>query len=76
MDERDYEAMNRELEQLPFISKARVPLPITNQKLWVMAKLIANRQREAKDKPTDKVDWNMLEGMWFDWLEEELFGDF
>lgn len=31
--------------------------------------------RKAKDLSTDKVDWNMLEGEWFDWLEEELFGN-
>lgn len=40
-----------------------------------MAKLITDRQRKAKDEPTDKVDWDMLEEMWFDWLEEELFGN-
>ena len=52
----------------------RRSLPLTNQKLWEMAKLITDRQRKAKDEPTDTVDWNMLEEMWFDWLEEELFG--
>ena len=52
----------------------RRSLPLTNQKLWEMAKLITDRQRKAKDEPTDKVDWNMLEEMWFDWLEDELFG--
>lgn len=50
-------------------------LPLTKQKLWEMAKLITDRQRKAKDLSTDKVDWNMLEGEWFDWLEEELFGN-
>lgn len=50
-------------------------LPLTNQKLWDMAKLITDRQRKAKEEPTDKVDWDMLEEMWFDWLEEELFGN-
>ena len=52
----------------------RQPLPITNQKLWDMAKLITDRQKKAKERKEDIVDWNDLEEMWFDWLEEELFG--
>ena len=40
-----------------------------------MAKLITDRQRKGKELPTDKVDWNMLEEEWFDWLEKELFGN-
>ena len=50
----------------------RHSLPLTNQKLWEMAKLITDRQKKAKEQPTDKVDWNTLEDMWFDWLEEQL----
>jgi len=57
------------------ISAVRRSLPLTNQKLWEMAKLITDRQRKAKELPTDKVDWNMLEEERFDWLEEELFGN-
>jgi hypothetical protein len=57
------------------IGAVRRSLPLTNQKLWEMAKLITDRQRKAKELPTDKVDWNMLEEEWFDWLEEELFGN-
>ena len=57
------------------IGAVRRSLPLTNQKLWEMAQLITDRQKKAKDEPTDKVDWNMLEEMWFDWLEEELFGN-
>ena len=57
------------------IVAVRHSLPLTNQKLWEMAKLITDRQRKAKELPTDKDDWNMLEEMWFDWLEEELFGN-
>lgn len=53
----------------------RRSLPLTNQKLWEMAKLITDKQRKAKELPTDKVDWNMLEEEWFDWLEDELFGN-
>ena len=38
-----------------------------------MAKVITDRQRRAIELSTDsKVDWNMLEGEWFDWLEDEL----
>lgn len=62
---------------IPALNKGAVrrSLPLTNQKLWEMAKLITDRQRKAKELPTDKVDWNMLEGEWFDWLEDELFGN-
>jgi hypothetical protein len=49
--------------------------PLTNQKLWEMAKLITDRQKKAKELPTDKISWTMLEETWFDWLEEELFGE-
>ena len=57
------------------IASVRCSLPLTNQKLWKMAKVIADKQKAAKEQITDKVDWNMLEGEWFDWLEEELFGN-
>ena len=57
------------------IGAVRRSLPLTKKKLWEMAKLITDRQRKAKELPTDKVDWNMLEEDWFDWLEEELFGN-
>ena len=40
-----------------------------------MAKVITDKQKAAKENTTDKVDWNILEEMWFDWLEEELFGN-
>jgi hypothetical protein len=57
------------------IGAVRRSLPLSNQKLWEMAKLITDRQKKAKEQPTAKVDWDMLEEMWFDWLEEELFGN-
>ncbi len=57
------------------MSDTRQPIPMTNQKLWDMAKLITDRLKKAKELPTDKVDWNMLESEWFDWLEEELFNN-
>ena len=57
------------------IPAVRRSLPLTNQKLWEMAKVITDKQKAAKEQPTGKVDWNMLEEMWFDWLEEELFGN-
>lgn len=53
--------------------KARRSLPLTNQKLWEMAKLITDRQRKAKESTSDNIDWNFLEESWFDWLENELF---
>lgn len=56
-------------------TNVRRSLPLTNQKLWEMAKVITDKQKSAKEQSLDKVDWNMLEEMWFDWLEEELFGN-
>ena len=53
---------------------ARCSLLLTNQKLWDMAKTIVDKQKSAKEQSTDNVDWNMLQDLWFDWLEEELFG--
>jgi hypothetical protein len=52
----------------------RCSLPLTNQKLWEMAKLITEKQKKAKENPLDKIDWDSLTEDWFDWLEEELFG--
>lgn len=51
----------------------RTPPPITNQKLWEMAKVITDKQKAAKESPTDKIDFNILEGIWFDWLNEQIF---
>jgi len=56
-------------------NEIRNSLPLTNQKLWQMAKIITDRQQKAKELPTEKIDWNILEGFWFDWLEEELCDD-
>ena len=53
---------------------ARRSLPLTNQKLWEMAKVITAKQKVAKDEHTDMVDWNDLQDEWFLWLEAELFG--
>lgn len=50
-------------------------LILTNQKLWEMAKEITDKLRNAKTMPTDKVDWDLCQELWFDWLEEELFGN-
>ena len=50
-------------------------MPLTNKKLWEMAKLIADRQKNAKELLSNKVDWNMVEESWFYWLEDELFGE-
>ncbi len=57
------------------VGAVRCSLPLTNHKLWEMAKLIVDKQRAAKELSTDKVDWDMIEEDWFDWLEEELFGN-
>jgi len=44
----------------------------TNQKLWDMAKVITEKQKAATEIDLRKVDWNMLEETWFDWLYQEL----
>jgi hypothetical protein len=44
----------------------------TNQKLWDMAKVITKKQKAATEIDLSKVDWNMLEETWFDWLYQEL----
>ena len=64
------ESVKKELLQ----KNARCSLLLTNQKLWDMAKTIVDKQKSAKEQSTDNVDWNMLQDLWFDWLEEELFG--
>ena len=53
--------------------KARVPNPITNEKIWDMAKVIVDKQRSAIELGSKKLDWNSLEEDWFDWIEEILF---
>ena len=53
-------------------NKIRTPNPISNQKIWEMAKVIVDKQKSAKDL-TEKVDWNTLEECWFDWIEDILF---
>jgi len=57
------------------MSKARVPNPITNQKIWDMAKVIVDKQRIAFESDSANLDWNSLEEDWFDWIEEILFED-
>jgi hypothetical protein len=34
----------------------RDSLPLTNQMMWKMAKIITEKQKAAKEKPTDKID--------------------
>ena len=53
-------------------SKALIMKPITNQILWDMSKVITEQQKKASETDTSKVDWNMLEEDWFDYLEETL----
>ncbi len=53
----------------------RTPNPITNQRIWDMAKVIVDKLKRTMDLPKEEynVDWNSLEANWFDWLEEVLF---
>jgi len=57
------------------MSKERISIPLSNQKLWEMSKVIVDRLKTAKELSTNNVDWDILEEMWFEWLEEELFGE-
>ena len=56
-------------------ANVRRSLPLTNQQLWVMAQTITEKHKKATEVDLTKVDWNMLQGEWFDWLEECLFGN-
>lgn len=55
--------------------EGRRSLPITNEKLLNMARLITDRQKMATVFSADKIDWVLLEEEWFIWLKEELFGE-
>lgn len=46
---------------------------MNNQKLWEMAKVITEKQKATLTVISPKnIDWNELEGDWFNWLEENL----
>ena len=50
--------------------------PVDNAKLWELSKVIIDALKNAKKIPEDKVlDWDELEGEWFDWLREELIDE-
>jgi hypothetical protein len=58
---------------IPKEDKVEITKPkYTNQKLWDMAKVITKKQKAATEIDLSKVDWNMLEETWFDWLYQEL----
>lgn len=51
--------------------------PLNRSKLWKMAQRITYLQQKASQMTDDdkkKIDWNLMEEEWFDWLEEELTG--
>jgi len=70
----EHKKLNTEETANSDLGAVRHSLPLTNQKLWEMAKVIVDRQKKAKELKSD-VDWDGLEEDWFDWLEEELFGN-
>jgi hypothetical protein len=45
---------------------------ITKQKLWDMAKVIVEKQKDATIIDIKQIDTDLLEELWFDWLEENL----
>ncbi len=49
------------------IGSVRHSLPLTNQKLWEMSKVIVDKQKKVKDLKSD-VDWESLTEDWFNWL--------
>jgi hypothetical protein len=63
--------------ELPQCDKTDVrhSLPLTNQQLWDMAKVIVEKQKIANDSPKIKIDWEDLEEDWFHWLEDSLFSN-
>jgi hypothetical protein len=48
---------------------------ITKQKLWDMAKVIVEKQKAATTVDINMTDTDLLEELWFDWLEENLLED-
>ena len=57
------------------MKEPRVSKLLSNQKIWEMARVITDRQRKAIESKNKAYDWSLLEELWFDWLEEELFGE-
>lgn len=51
----------------------RTPNPISNKKIWDMAKVISDREKAAKDQTSQNVDLVSLQLDWFDWIEKILF---
>ena len=49
-----------------------IPKPITNKLLWEISELIVSRINIAMDNKLDKHGIDVLEGDWFDYLEETL----
>jgi predicted house-cleaning noncanonical NTP pyrophosphatase (MazG superfamily) len=47
---------------------------ITNKKLWEMAKTITEKQQKTLETKGN-IYWNVLEELWFEWLEDELLND-
>lgn len=45
---------------------------LSNQEIWDIAKDIVNSQKKILEVDSTKVDWNMLQELWFDYLEEKL----
>ena len=63
------------LHPIPFAPEERTSLPISREKLWKMAKLIVQKQKHVLESNPKEGYWENLEGAWFDYLEEELFGE-
>jgi len=62
------------------LDRSNIPFPngerqllIPKQKLWEMAKVITEKQKAVLIMGEQKPDWNQLEELWFEWLEENLF---
>lgn len=45
---------------------------LSNQEIWDIAIDIVKAQKKVSEVDITKVDWNMLEELWFDYLEEKL----
>ena len=67
--------INAQKEQL-ILSGVMHPLPDAN-KLYKMAETIVSKQVVIFNTPENKqIDWEELKNDWFDWLNEEIKGNY
>jgi len=56
---------------MPILNTDRT-ITLSNQKIFLMAKHIADKIMLATKTPTKKINYDMLHEIWYDYLSEEL----